>query len=227
MKPKISTRQDFFLFLYPLSTLGIFLIISYFTIFSSQNFKSIFYLKKKDLNKAYKESLLFIENNPLNPYAYLNLALVLDIKNNKQQALDKYNFVQNEFSEKTPQFYSVFNQAELQARLNNKDQALEKYQQALTYSMYTKKIKQHIELLFKEAPKQKKKPKTSGIQKEKNQQEKASQKNQQEKHKNQTKKTLSEKQIKAILKEIEKQESRVRARQFQKPKKTKRQGKDW
>ena len=154
-------------------------------------------------------------------------------------------------------FFSYFNKGELNGRLNQLEKALENYQKALEFNYKEKEIKKNIELLFQNQKKDQKGNEEEKQDKDqsKEQQEKDN-KDQQDDNSNnkdnssntadnqssqeedkqsevhgqmdKESKGLSDKEQKAILEEIEKQENKVRAK-FYKGKKIfgDKQQKDW
>lgn len=210
-------------------------LVVYYMYFSFQrfNWQGIKALQKEQPSLAIEHFSQSLEEQPLNPWIHLNLALSYDIFRNPLKALQIYELVSSQFSE-SPQFFALFNQGELYGRLNKKDKALESYQKALEFWVKEREIKQNIELLFLAQQNQNQNDQNnqnnSSSQNSNSQPQEDSQKNQnrgqqesqefqkekdnpQEEQQNQSE-NLSEAQEQAIFKAIEKQEGKVRSKSF-------------
>lgn len=206
--------------------------------------KGIKLLRDKKFLQAQKQFEQALAKNPTNPWPYLNLALSYDLSNKPDKALKNYDIISSllKTTSNRAVFFSLFNKGELNGRLNQTDKALENYQKALDFHYKEKEIKTNIELLFqnnppepeKSQPDKKGKSKSEGQKEEKNENQKKSaeennsaseEKNQPSQPKNtpaedrskenEKQKGLSEAEQKAVLEEIEKQESKTRARFYE------------
>ncbi len=138
---------DFGLFLIPI-LMSCLLMVFYFNIlFQHSNSEGVKSLKNKDFNSAVQSFSQAVEEEPLNAWVHLNLSLTYDLLNNPLKSLQIYKLVSSQFINH-PQFFSYFNQAELNGRLGFLDKALENYQKALDFKYKEKEIKENIELLF-------------------------------------------------------------------------------
>ena len=140
---------DFALLLIPLLMSFAVIVFYFYILFQHLNFKGVHAIKKNDPNAAVQYFSQFVEEESLNPWAHLNLALAYDLNKNPLKSLQIYKVVSSQFKG-LPQFFSYFNQAELNGRLGFLDKALENYQQALEIKYKEKEIKESIELLFQD-----------------------------------------------------------------------------
>jgi len=219
------------------------LVILFYWYIWSQHlmFKGVEAIKNKNFPLAVMYFSESLEENTKNSWLYLNLALSYDLNQNPLKALQIYNMVASQFQNQA-QFFSYFNQAELNGRLGHLDQALKNYQEGLEFKYKEKEIKKNIELLFKNSnssknQKNKKSSKnnqsTPDHQEQKKQdqqtQNQDNQKQDQQKRdnqqqnrleskdqssKNQTTENKNRKSEEFILKAIEQREGEVRAKVF-------------
>ena len=152
---RVVLLRDFSWFLIPIVLAAGLVFIHFFIFFQTWTAKGIKLLKKKKPQSAEKVFVKILERNPFHPYAHLNLGLTYDINNRPMKALKEYGMISKHFTQDSLQFFASFNTAELHSRLKNVDKALESYQQALAFSIEPDKIKQNIELLFKDLSDQK------------------------------------------------------------------------
>ena len=234
-KVKLLIFRDF-IFLILFIGIALDLVFLYFFLFNSPERKGIYFLMRKQPTEAIQQFEKALKEKPSSPFLHLNIGLSYDLQNQPLKAIEKYKWVTKMFGA-FPQFVSYFNQGELRGRLNQPDEALDNYQSALNFNTETKKIKQNIELLFKQNKgknKNKKDQKEPSKQKQDQPEQQNStkkEKSEQQKHQNKAQpdpSQLTEEQKKAILKEIEKQESKVRAKQFRKKHRSRgSRNKDW
>jgi len=152
---RIVLLRDFSWFLIPVALASGLIFVHFFIFSQTWTEKGIKFLKQKKTQSAEKVFLKILERNPFHPYAHLNLGLTYDMSNRPMKALKEYDMISKHFTQDSLQFFASFNTAELHGRLKNLDKALENYQRALAFSIEPDKIKQNIELLFKDLSEQK------------------------------------------------------------------------
>ncbi len=231
--------RDFSLLFIPVLMMCVLAIFYFNVLFRHLNFKGIRAIKKNNFSLALKYFSQSVEEQPLNPWSHLNVALTHDLFRNPLKAMQVYKVVSSQF-DGLAQFFSYFNQAELNGRLGFLDKALENYQEALEFKYKEKEIKENIELLFQNNEK-KKNDKKKDQQEEKGQKGESGQEENEDNSRQKSKKEqddvekrteneennqqekeqrkpgdLSKEQEEAILKAIEQQEGEVRAKVFKK-----------
>lgn len=146
-KQALLRLSDGVLLVYPLVMAGSLILFYFYVLFPQFNFKGVHALK----NKKPQEALLYffkdLEKKSLNPWSHLNVALAYDANQQSLKSLQAYQVVSSQFKD-APQFFSYFNQGELQGRLGDIPKALHNYQEALEFGLKQKEIKENIELLF-------------------------------------------------------------------------------
>ena len=149
---RVLLPGDFIWFLIPLIPAALLLFFHFFIFSQTQTERGIKQLKKKQPRLAEELFLKILDKDPFHPYTHLNLGLSYDMGGRPGSALKEYNTVSKYFKEDSLRFFALFNTAELQGRLGNLEKALKSYQEALSFSMEQKKVKQNIELLLKTSP---------------------------------------------------------------------------
>ena len=235
-KTKILIWRDF-IFLILFLGVALDLVFLHFFLFDTPDRRGVYLLRMKKPIQATEQFQKAIEEQPLSHFSHLNLGLSYDLQNQPLKAIEKYKWVIKTFMN-IPEFAAYFNLGELNGRLGYRDEALKNYQSALQFELDTEKIKQNIELLFQKNKKSQEEQKEQDQQKQQkpnNKQDSSSSQNEGSQEPSQANKNsgragsqLTQEQKRAILKEIEKQESKVRARQFQKKSRSRnRREKDW
>ena len=237
-KPKTLILRDF-IFILLFIGVALDLVFLHFFLFDTPDRRGVYLLKIKKPIQATEQFQKAIEERPFSHFSHLNLGLSYDLQTQPLKAIEKYKWVIETFMN-LPEFAAYFNLGELNGRLGYTEKALKNYQSALAFQLDTKKIKQNIELLLQKNKKSKKKQEKQKEQ-EKQKQQKSKSKNssspqdkgsqdtsQDNKNSGDKGSQLTKEQRRAILKEIEKQESKVRARQFRKKTRSRnRRDKDW
>ena len=185
--------------------------------------------------QAYLELVRAVGESSFYPVYHLNLGVAFELKKEEAKALNEY---QTALKLSPPNseiaFLSLFNMAKVFSQMNEKEKALNHYVAALKIRPESVEVRNNIEMLWQDQNGEGKGEGGEGEGEEgensddqnKEKQDPGDNKKQKQKPKY-SGKDFTEAQIRRILNEIEEQEQKIRAKEYEKGDKRQGPGKDW
>lgn len=197
---------------------------------------------QKNFYPAYRDLLLALESDPLNPQLHLNLGRVFEANEEFDKAVQAYKSALELLPEGSKdRFHALFNLGSVYGQQKKLPEALDAYQAALEIEPESIEVKTNIELLTAqqqgggggegEQDKKDENQKSKDSQDQKDQKDQNKDKPDDQQKKKQPKpfqsQELTPQDVKKILDEIKNQEQGIRAKEYEKGNREAPRGKDW